>query len=51
MIKELRALAAVTHPRCVKLLAVYESAESLFVVVNLFKGSDLLFRMLTQDCT
>lgn len=49
IINELVTIASLDHPRCVQLIAVYEDETSVFMVMNLFKGSDLLFKCLIED--
>jgi serine/threonine protein kinase len=46
---EVRLLGSTDHPNCIKLHAVYETKNYLFVLSNLFTGSDLLCRVLLED--
>ncbi len=46
---EVKLLGSTDHPNCIKLLGVFETKNHLFVLSNLFTGSDLLFRVLLED--
>jgi calcium-dependent protein kinase len=46
---EVRLLGSTDHPNCIKLLGVFETSDYLFVLSNLFTGSDLLCRVLLED--
>ena len=49
LINEINILRAISHPQIVKLLEVYESPNSVFLVLEMLKGGELFTRLAEKN--
>jgi len=50
MRREIEIMKKVRHPHCVRLHAVYESANHIYIVMDMLRGGELLQRVIEKEC-